>query len=200
MAPDSPVQPLAILARHHDPAGELYGLLVTHSLLVTRKSLEIADHYLEAHPGTELDLRFIEEAALLHDIGIGRCDAPDIHCHGQAPYICHGIIGREILESEGLPSHALVCERHSGSGIGREEVEQENLPLPPRDYLPVTLEEKIICVADKFYSKSGRKLWREKSPSRIARGLAKWGEPTIRRWRALCEEIYPPALDTGAGQ
>ena len=34
------------------------------------------------------------------------------------------------------------------------EIEQQNLPLPHRDFLPETIEEKIICYADKFYSKS----------------------------------------------
>ena len=204
MTSDERINPHAILAKHYDPASELYGLLLTHSLLVTRKARELGEAYLTRHPEASVDMEFLTEAGLLHDIGIGRCDAPDIFCHGKSPYICHGVIGREILDAEGLPRHALVCERHSGSGIGIDEVREEKLPIPERDYLPLSLEEKLICVADKFYSKSGRKVWKEKSPGRIADGLAKWGQPTAERWRALCEEIAPQAhpdfLDSSGSQ
>ncbi len=195
MSKEQKINPYAILAKHYDPQGDLYGLLVTHSLLVTKKSLLIAHTFKDRHPDTEIDFQFIEEAALLHDIGIGHCDAPDIFCTGKAHYICHGVIGHQILEAEGLPKHALVAERHSGSGISLQEVLDEDLPLPHREYLPVSLEEKIICIADKFYSKSGRKLWNEKKPHKIYKGLAKWGQPTIERWENLCKEIYPEALD-----
>ena len=92
---------------------------------------------------------------MLHDIGIAQCDAPSIYCKGTEPYIRHGVIGRQILEEAGLPRHALVCERHTGSGITAEEIRERYMPLPCRDMLPISIEEKAICYADKFYSKSG---------------------------------------------
>jgi len=55
-------------------------------------------------------LGFIEEAALLHDIGIFNTNLPKIGCYGRHPYISHGYLGRELLENEGLAAHALVCE------------------------------------------------------------------------------------------
>jgi uncharacterized protein len=54
------------------------------------------------HPEMNLDERFIQEAALLHDIGIFLTNAPKIHCFGDYPYICHGYLGAEILRKEGL--------------------------------------------------------------------------------------------------
>ena len=41
---------------------------------------------------------------------------------------------------------ALIAERHIGAGITKEEAIE--LGLPPKDYLPVTLEEKIVAHAD----------------------------------------------------
>ena len=80
--------------------------------------------------GLDIDREFVYEAALLHDIGVVKCDAPSIHCHGTRPYICHGIEGRAMLESLGLPRHALVCERHTGSGLSVADIISQNLPLP----------------------------------------------------------------------
>ena len=181
------MNPFEILARHHDPAGPLYALIATHSLLVARKAQGLGEQLVAR--GHDVDLDFVTEAAMLHDIGVGLCDAPEILCHGSEPYIRHGVLGREILVAEGLTQHALVCERHTGSGISRREVEEEDLPLPHRDYLPVSLEEKLICVADKFYSKLPDQLWSERTPPGIRGGLAKWGQPSVDRWDALWAEV-----------
>jgi uncharacterized protein len=183
------MNPFAILAKHYDPTSELYRLLVTHSLLVARKARQIATAYQKANPEAEVDVDFVTEAAMLHDIGIQGCNAPKIHCVGEAPYVRHGVLGRAILESEGLPRHALVCERHTGAGMTREDVELQGLPLEPRDYLPVSLEEKIICVADKFYSKKPRRLWKAKSLEAIKSKLSKFGPEADARWKKLIDEV-----------
>src|SRR5262245_17215407 len=93
-------------------------IILQHSRLVATKALRIADSL----GRTDIDRRFVEEAALLHDIGACRVNAPDIGCQGDEPYIRHGVIGREILEAEGLPRHAMVCERHIGVGLTIEEI------------------------------------------------------------------------------
>ncbi len=183
------MNPLEVLHRHYDPATELCSILLVHSVLVTRKAREIAFAYLERHPADSIDLDFLTEAAMLHDIGIKLCYSPEILCHGTEPYVRHGILGKTLLEAEGLPRHALVCARHTGSGLTREEVVSRFLPLPEGDYLPVSLEEKIICVADKFYSKKPHKLWKEKSLERIEKGMAKHGDAPLARWKALRREI-----------
>ena len=114
------------------------------------RSLRIID----AHPEWDVDRDFVAEAAMLHDIGIIYCHAPKIFCVGKHQYIEHGYLGAELLRREGYPRHALVAERHTGSGITMDQVIREDLPIPVQDYLPVSLEERIICYADKFYSKS----------------------------------------------
>lgn len=183
------VHPFEILSRHYAPSTKSHEIIVVHSVLVARLAHKIARNYLERNPGVELDLPFIIEASLLHDIGIGKCDAPSLGCYGSAAYIRHGVIGREILEGEGLPRHALVCERHTGSGIRRDEVEEQGLPLPARDYLPESPEEKIICLADKFYSKTPERLWKKRALSKIDERIAKWGAGPKDRWEALKGEF-----------
>ena len=158
---------------------ELKTLLLMHSRAVADKALQICDR----HPELRLDRDFIEAAAMLHDIGIIRCDAPRIHCHGTEPYIRHGILGAEMLKHAQLQR---ICRRHTGAGITRAEVVAQNLPLPLPDddsepYLPETVEEKLICYADKFFSKT--KLHHEKNVEEAEHSLAKFGEEGIKRFR-----------------
>ena len=118
---------------------------------------------------------------MLHDIGIFKCDAAGIQCFGTEPYICHGRIGAELLRSEGFPRHARVCERHTGAGITKAQIIAQNLPLPQQDFLPETMEEKVICYADKFFSKTH--LDREKSIEQAEMSLSKFGEEGVLRFR-----------------
>ncbi|MBP5523969.1 MAG: phosphohydrolase, partial [Bacteroidaceae bacterium] len=134
----------------------------------------------DAHPELGADRQFVEEAAMIHDLGIFLCNAPGIYCFGNEPYIKHGILGAELLRKEGFPRHARVCERHTGAGITREDIEKQGLPLPPQDFLPETIEEKIICYADKFFSKT--KLEREKTVEEACRSLLKFGNDGTERF------------------
>ena len=168
-----------IIDRYYNDNSRLRTILTVHSRLVADKALRCMKR-----SGLEADLQFVEEAAMLHDIGIFRCDAPDICCYGDRPYICHGIEGRAILEAEGLPRHALVCERHTGAGLTVEDIVRQNLPLPHRDMTPQSIEEKVICYADKFYSKSGD-IRKEKPIEKVIASMARHGEDTLRRFMEL---------------
>lgn len=118
---------------------------------------------------------------MLHDIGIFKCDAAGIQCFGTEPYICHGRIGAELLRSEGFTRHARVCERHTGAGITKAQIIAQNLPLPQQDFLPETMEEKVICYADKFFSKTH--LDREKTIEQAEKSLSKFGDEGVLRFR-----------------
>lgn len=160
-----------------------YHYLVVHANAVTQKALEIAENNMHLNP----DLNFIREAAMLHDIGIYMTRSQKIACNGSYPYIAHGYLGREILDKEGFPKHALVCERHVGVGISLNDINKNNLPLPKRDMLPVTIEEKIICLADEFFSKSKNKLTIPKSITEIKKSLSKYGEDKIDKFMELMD-------------
>ena len=129
---------------------------------------------------------------MLHDIGIIHTNAPGIHCHGTEPYICHGVIGRRMLDELGLFRHALVCERHTGAGLALKDIVDQNLPLPHRDLLPMSLEENLVCYADKFYSKSHPD--DDTRPLEIARSkLEKFGPDTLARFDEMAAIFGPPA-------
>jgi uncharacterized protein len=155
---------------------ELKKIYNIHAEKVTALALEMA----RKHPELDIDMQFVEEAAMLHDIGVVLCDAPRIHCLGTHQYIEHGYLGAEILRQEGLPKHAAVAERHTGTGITIEQIVREDLPIPLKDYSPRTLEEKLICYADKLYSKT--KLNQEKPYSKIRLHLWKYGSDTVARF------------------
>ncbi|MDE6424482.1 MAG: HDIG domain-containing protein [Muribaculaceae bacterium] len=158
---------------------ELLSTVATHSECVARKALECL-----RIKNIEADLEFVREAALLHDIGVVRCNAPAIFCYGDLPYICHGVEGSRMLSELGLERHALVCERHTGSGLTIDDIVRQNLPLPHRDMCPRSIEEKAICYADKFFSKSGV-LTEEKPLDKVMRQMEKFGPDSLRRFLDL---------------
>ena len=164
------MKPEELIHRYCGDDTALENILIKHSTDVANRALKIADK----HPELKIDRQFLYEAAMLHDIGIIKVNAPSIFCYGTEPYIKHGLLGGEILRKEGLPAHARVAERHTGTGLTRQTILQQSLPLPPADYVPETLEEQIICYADKFYSKT--RLEEEKTYERAVASLRKFGE------------------------
>lgn len=179
----------AIIDKYYPGESKLRDILIKHSRAVAGRALRIA----EAHPELPLDRVFLFEAAMLHDIGIVCCDAPGIECHGTEPYIRHGMIGAEMLRAEGLPRHARVCERHTGAGLTQDEIRRQHLPLPERDFLPETLEEKVICYADKFYSKTH--VEREKSMEKAMKSMSKFDNESLERFLSMAEMFEPELLN-----
>ena len=148
---------LSIINKYYPDDNALRHILLKHSKDVARKALLIA----ERHPELQLDRQFIEEAAMLHDLGIFLCHAPTIECFGTEPYICHGRLGAELLRAAGYPAHARVCERHTGAGLSREDIVRQALPLPHEDFIDD-----------------------EKTSEQAERSLAKFGEAGLERFRA----------------
>ena len=155
--------------------------MVRHGMQVARKARAIA----AASPSLNADPVFLYEASMLHDIGMIQTDAAELGCFGRAPYILHGVLGRELLEKEGLLRHALVCERHVGAGITEHDIRSRNLPLPLRDMTSQTIEEKLICYADKFFSKKKGMFGNEIGLDEIRGQMARYGEASLQRFEEL---------------
>lgn len=175
------MDPFAIINKYYKAGTKLYDIYLSHCTDVTNKALTI----IQKHPELAVDTKFIEEAGMLHDIGIFGTNAPRIACEGNMPYICHGYLGREILTNEGYPKHGLVCERHTGTGLSLETILNRELPIPKRDMRPQSLEEKIICFADKFFSKS--QLGKEKPLKKIRQNLRNHGWHQVEIFDEWCE-------------
>jgi len=178
------MNPVDIISEYYESGSKAYNILVRHGEDVARKAVAAAQNVSHLKP----DLNFIREAALLHDIGMFLTNTPELGCTGQHPYICHGYLGRELLEKKGLPKHALVCERHVGVGITAEEIKHHNLPLPVRNMTPVSIEEQIICFADKFFSKNGNLPAEETPLENILQTIEQYGPDkvaTFQSWLQL---------------
>ena len=110
--------------------------LKKHALAVSRHARGIAEKIrAKGHP---IDIDFVEVGALLHDIGRCRTNG-----------VAHGLEGAKMM-GKISPRIARVCERHVGAGLDRHEA--ASLGLPARDFLPKTLEEKVIAHADNLVS------------------------------------------------
>jgi len=105
-----------------------------HSEKVAEKAIEIAKKV----SNVNVDLNLIEVGAILHDIGRTKTHALD-----------HGIVGGVILRNKGFPhSVSRICETHILGGLDKEDAKE--VGLPEKDFIPTTIEEKIICLADKY--------------------------------------------------
>lgn len=168
-----------IIDKYYPKSTPLREIFLRHSRSVADLALEIASDC--ALPLSPVD---IEAAAMLHDIGIFLTDAPDIHCHGTEHYLRHGVLGAELLRREGVAEDiARVAERHTGAGITAVDIVDQHLPLPVGDYLPKTLLERLICYADKFYSKNGD--MQRKPLDRVRKSLQRFGDASLARFDSL---------------
>ncbi|GHT43390.1 phosphohydrolase [Bacteroidia bacterium] len=163
------MDPIEVLKKYYPERSARYRILLTHSESVADKAARI----IAAHPELVVDAEFVREAALLHDIGIFMTYAPEIGCYGERDYMLHGRLGAELMRREGFKQHARVCERHTGTGIS----------LPDGDFFPETMEEKLVCYADCFYSKTH--LDREKSVEQVRHTLSEYGADSVARFEVM---------------
>lgn len=165
--------------KYYSDNPELKRIVTIHSAMVAKKALEI-----KHKKNLPLCNRDIYCAAMLHDIGVVKCNAPGIFAHGSLPYLQHGIEGEKILKENGLEKYAKVCSTHTGAGITAENIRKNSLPLPEKDFLPSSLLEKLICYADKFFSKSDN-LMQEKNLEDIKNQMITFGEDSYKRFMQL---------------
>ena len=175
------MNPIDILEQYYDRNSKAFEILTAHGNQVARKALKVAEKV--SHLGPDLD--FIEKAAMLHDIGVFLTDSLQLGCNGTHPYIRHGVLGYDLMIGAGRSQLARICERHVGVGISAADVLRFNLPLPERDMLPISIEEQIICYADKFFSKNGNGSLRapEKTVAEINSSLRKYGKDKVNRFQ-----------------
>lgn len=156
--------------------------VIKHCETVEKQALKIAEAC--KNKGLKVDTNLVQIGALLHDIGRSKTHKVD-----------HAVAGAEIAKTLGLP-HSLVSiiERHIGGGIPADEAKA--LGLPPKDYIPETLEEKIVSYADKLVEGA-----REVPINRTVQNFSKKhgkNHPAIQRILKLREEIASIIGDANA--
>jgi len=137
---------------YNTTTSELYKGIITHSINVSNKAVTIAK--MLHHRGQVVDINFVYESTMLHDIGTIKVHIPKYNSKPKIHFLAHGYLGGEMLRELGYPKHALVCDRHIGVGLPAQLIEDQKIPIPIKDYFPVSIEEKIVTYADFFYSKS----------------------------------------------
>lgn len=110
--------------------------VIKHCKTVTALAIKIAIACKEK--GQKVNTQLVEIGALLHDIGRSETHA-----------VNHGVVGASIARELDLPDSVVaIIEHHVGGGIDIDEARQMGWPIS--SYLPQTLEEKIVCYADKL--------------------------------------------------
>ncbi|MDG7016038.1 MAG: HDIG domain-containing protein [Nitrososphaerota archaeon] len=110
--------------------------IITHCQTVAKVAVILTEE-LEWR-GVGVDAKAVVAAALLHDIGRSRVQT-----------VMHGAEGSEIIEREGVDRRVVeIVRKHVGAGISPDEADK--LGMPKLDYVPGTLEERLVCFADKM--------------------------------------------------
>jgi len=147
--------------------------IIEHCKVVSQLAVRLAR--LAEQKGMEVDIDLVRVGGLLHDIGRSRT-------HG----VEHGFIGSTIIDSYGYSlAIARIAERHVGAGISSDETQK--LGLPKRDFIPETLEEKLVCYADKLIE-GRRRVPFDEALDDFAKDLGA-DHPAVQRLRNLHLEL-----------
>lgn len=150
--------------------------VIVHCCTVEAVAKEIASHI----PAANMDL--VEAGALLHDIG-----------RSVDHSIMHAYIGSQIVGAHKLPQTLVdIVRKHTGAGLDDEDV--EDLGLPPGDYMPRTLEEKIVAHADNMVS-DNKVVDHTHSVEKLRNKGADRGADRIEELHKELSELYGEDLD-----
>ncbi len=152
---------IQLLHSYHVPQN-----VIDHSYKVLDIAVKIAER-------CNADMPLVTAGALLHDIGRSKT-------HG----LMHASYGADLLRDHGISDSVVnIVRKHTGAGFTQEEAQEIGLPLA--DYMPSTLEEKIICHADNLVS--GTTV--VKSKDKIDKEMSKGHESTADRVQAMHNEL-----------
>lgn len=155
--------------------------VIAHCLAVADEAVRIARRISEA--GHPIDLSLVEAGAVLHDIGRSVSHGMD-----------HAVIGAAIAERRGLDAPlVLIIKKHIGAGLSPEDAAR--FGLPDDDYIPGTLEEKVVAHADNLLRGSRRISLKKRLRIMKERGIDKEERKKVKR---LAHEIA--AYESDAGQ
>lgn len=141
----------------------------------------VAEEMLKGIPQADKDI--VIAGALLHDIGRSRDHS-----------IMHAYIGSQIVHDLGLPDVlAEIVRKHTGAGLDQQDVEE--MGLPPGDYMPSTLEEKIVAHADNMVS-DNKVVSHMHSVDKLRNKGAERGAERVEKLHQELSALYGKDLDT----
>ena len=130
----------------------------------------------------DADEDLVVAGALLHDIGRAKDHT-----------IFHAYIGSQMVREYGLPEQLVeIVRKHTGAGLDKEDVEE--MGLPPGDYIPRTIEEKIVAHADNLVS-DNRVVDHNHSVSKLINKGAFRGADRVEMLHMELSDLYGKDLD-----
>ena len=146
--------------------------VIEHCLAVSAFSVRTAEKL--SGSGVDVDIELVRIGSVLHDIGRSRTHAID-----------HAVVGAKMAEELGLDANIVqIIKCHIGGGISRTEAKE--LGLPNDNYIPVTIEEKIVAHCDNLM-RGTELISLDECISRMrARNMSK---ESIDRVKALADEV-----------
>jgi tRNA (cytidine56-2'-O)-methyltransferase len=145
--------------------------VINHVKAVHGFCLVIGKRFIEQ--GYEINMPLLGAGALLHDIGRSKT-------HGLA----HALAGCEIAGRLGLPDGVIfIIRNHIGAGITKEEAIKNG--LPGEDYIPITLEEKIVSAADNLAAGDRLQTIRQHEETLLKRGITEGAKRCVALHREL---------------
>ncbi len=150
--------------------------VIIHCCTVRTVAEEIASRIKPAN------MPMVIAGALLHDIGRAKDHS-----------IMHAYLGSKMVEEYGLPSELVdIVRKHTGAGLDQDDVEE--MGLPPGDYMPRTIEEKIVAHADNLVS-DNRVVDHNHSVSKLINKGAFRGADRIELLHMELSDLYGEDLD-----
>lgn len=138
------------LHKKYAPNEQVFNHVYSHCAIVA----EIAEWCVNNADIQDVDKELLQAACLLHDIGTYVYFTDDAHIMNERLYPQHAVFGAGLLRGEGLPEIADLVETHVLLGLSKKEILEKPWPLPARDYVPETIEGRLLCYADRFHSKN----------------------------------------------
>ncbi|MDR0522850.1 MAG: HDIG domain-containing protein [Candidatus Methanoplasma sp.] len=150
--------------------------VVRHCRTVHAVAAEIA----AGIPGADGGL--VAAGALLHDIGRSRDNT-----------IMHATVGADMLAGMGFPDELVeIVRRHTGAGLDDADVREYG--LPPGDYIPRTIEQKIVAHADNLVSRD-RVVRHSRSVEKLRAKGADRGADRMERLHSELSALYGADID-----
>ncbi len=131
----------------------------------------------------DCDSELVIAGAMLHDIG----RAVD---HS----IMHAVVGAKMAADLGLPDEIVnIIKKHTGAGLDHEDIVE--MGLPDGDYIPSTIEEKIVAHSDNMVSDNAVVMHSHSVDKLLMKGATR-GADRIERLHEELSLLYGEDLDS----
>jgi HDIG domain protein len=179
---------IVALHKKYAPSDVAFDLVFTHCQIVWKLAEQLIKQSI-----LPVNSELVKVGCLLHDIGVYRLYLPNGEID-HANYIKHGTEGYALLKEEGFDEQfCRFASCHTGVGLTKQEIEEEDLPIPPADYFAETPEEQLIMYADKFHTKTTPPKFM--TADAYAEKQRRFGEEKVKRFRQFQKEFGTPELE-----